>query len=598
MGSRTLLVTISLDAVALLPCNTSFGGPGRGQLVREIDALGGEMARMVDAHTIHSRWSNTGKGPAVQAPFALVDRRRYQLGMTYLLEHTDRLYVRQAHIESITKEADRIVVKSLFGEEFEGKTAIITTGTFLGGQVAYGDVREEAGRYSELSAAELSTSLSALGFSKGRFKTGTSPRVSAESVALDELEEQLPDVEPEPFSFWTDDYSPASLPCYRTHTGEKTRRVLASRIKESPLYSGAIQAGGARYCPSIEDKFARFPEREQHPIFLQPDSMDRAELYVQGLSTSLSLEAQEELVSSIAGLENARIMRPGYAVAYDFIYPDQLYPTLETKAVPGLYAAGQINGTSGYEEAAAQGLMAGINAALKVQGREPFVLDRSQAYIGVLIDDLVTKGVDEPYRMFTSRAEYRLLLRSDNADIRLSGLAFDLGLIDGERHRLTQEKERLVAEVAGSLESTIIQPTDTLNDMLTGAGTSPVNRSISAAELLRRPQITVADIEWLAPQLKKLTEEECLLLEVDVKYEGYIKRQLSQVKQFKRLEARHIPEELDYTRLYGLSIQAREKLTLVRPRSLGQASRVSGVSPADINALLVHLEQSKARNSV
>ncbi|MDI6817078.1 MAG: tRNA uridine-5-carboxymethylaminomethyl(34) synthesis enzyme MnmG [Actinomycetota bacterium] len=599
MGCLTLLLTISLDKIALMPCNPAIGGIGKGQLVREIDALGGEMGKNTDFAAIQLKVLNRRKGPAVQALRAQTDKKVYEDRMKRVLWAQDNLSIRQGSVTEILLRGGEVDgVRLACGFTCYSRSIIIATGTFLQGQIVIGDIIRPAGRMGELPSLGLSDSLVRAGINIGRFQSATPPRVDARSLDYSKMTPQLGDDEPRPFSHTTQTTQRKQAPCYLTYTSKDTHRVVEENLHLSPIKTGAVTGHGPRNCPSIDRKIMNFPEKERHPVFVEPEGWHTTEMYLQGLTTSLPVAVQEKIIRNTPGLENARIMRPGYAVAYDFIYPDQLYPTLETKAVPGLYTAGQINGTSGYEEAAAQGLIAGINAALRVQGKEPFVLDRSQAYIGVLIDDLVTKGVDEPYRMFTSRAEYRLLLRSDNADIRLSGLGFELGLIDGERHRRIKEKERLVAEVAGSLESTIIQPTDALNDLLVGAGTSVVNRSISVAELLRRPQIAVADIEWLAPQLKQLTEEERLVVEVDVKYAGYVRRQLSQVKQFKRLEARHIPAELDYTQLHGLSIQAREKLTQVRPRSLGQASRVSGVTPADINALLVHLEQSKARSPV
>ena len=591
MGAETLLLTISLDNTAWMPCNSSIGGPGRGQLVREIDALGGQMAALADLHTLHSRRANISKGPAVQAPFAIVDKRQYFLSMKYLLEKTDNLHLRQALVGEIRKDNECFSIKSVFDEVFFSKTVVLAAGTFMRGEVAYGDIHEPAGRYSEVSAPEISENLEAYGFRLGRFKTGTSPRISAKSINYNAFEVQLPDSEPEPFSFWTVNFNPLSLPCYKTRTSDLTREVILECIEDSPTYSNTFCATGTRYCPSIEDKIMYSPERESHPVFLQPEGVDQSEFYIQGLSTSLPITVQERIIRSTPGLERAEIMRPGYAVMYDFIYPDQLTPSLETKLVSGLFTAGQINGTSGYEEAAAQGLIAGINAALKAKQKGPFILDRSQAYIGVLIDDLVTKGVDEPYRMFTSRAEYRLLLRSDNADTRLTKFGFELGLVDEERYRKVKEKEEFIGRAMQELSLIVLPPTDRINDRLAALGTTPIVGQVSLLELLRRPEVEVNLLQEFYPALTMLPEELKKQLEVEVKYEGYIKRQQSQVKQFKRLEGKKIPTNIDYKGLNGLTIQAREKLDRVKPQSIGQASRVSGVSPADINALLIHIEQ-------
>jgi len=596
MGARTLLLTISLDTMAWMPCNSSIGGPGRGQLVREIDALGGEMARLADRTTLHSRRSNIAKGPAVQSPFTIVDRRQYQLLMKYLLEQTDNLHVRQALIKKIQPNGETLEVTSVFSETFEAKAVVLAAGTFMRGEVVYGDVVEQAGRYSEIAAPEISRNLEAMGFAMGRFKTGTSPRVSAASVDTSEMEIQEPDERTEPFSFWTEQFAPYNLVCYKTRTTEATRGTVLAHLQQSRLFKDGSRPIGTRYCPSIEDKVLHGADRPGHPVFLQPQAADGAELYIQGLSTSLPPAAQEELVRSVPGLEHARIMRPGYAVMYDYVSPEQLLPSLETKLVKGLFTAGQINGTSGYEEAAAQGLIAGINAALKVKGEAPFVLDRSQAYIGVLIDDLVTKGVDEPYRMFTSRAEYRLILRSDNADLRLSKFGYEFGLIDEERYGRVKEKEEFVGRMVSKLASIILPPSDRINNRLVSIGTTPVTGQVSLLELLRRPEVEVEHIEEFYPELASASNDLKQQLAVEAKYEGYVKRQHSQIRQFKRLEAKIIPAGIDYSKLNGLTIQARETLAKVCPRSIGQASRVSGVSPADVTALLIHIKQFSRDN--
>ncbi|MDI6715622.1 MAG: tRNA uridine-5-carboxymethylaminomethyl(34) synthesis enzyme MnmG [Actinomycetota bacterium] len=592
MGCKTLLFTINLDKIALMPCNPAVGGIGKGQIVREIDALGGEMGKNADFAAIQLKVLNSKKGPAVQALRAQTDKKLYEDRMKQVLWSQENLLVMQGIVADILVNQGEVSgVRLNDGRIFNAKTVVIATGTFLRGQIVIGEVIRAAGRMGELPSNNLTESLKKVGFEIGRFQSATPPRIDKRTIDTTKMILQPGDAEPLSFSFSTEPRAREQLPCYLTYTNKKTHKVVADNLHLSPIKTGTVSGHGPRNCPSIDRKIINFPEKDSHPVFVEPEGWQTSEMYLQGLTTSLPVHIQEKIIRSTPGLENAVIMRPGYAVMYDFIYPDQLYATLETKLVSGLFTAGQINGTSGYEEAAAQGLIAGINAALKAKEKEPFILDRSQAYIGVLIDDLVTKGVDEPYRMFTSRAEYRLILRSDNADLRLTEYGYKLGLIDRERYLKVKEKQNYIERMVGRLERIMLPPSDRINNLLASVGTAPISEPVSLVELLRRPEIEVKHIEEFDLGLASSPRELKKQLEIEVKYEGYIKRQLSQVKRFKRLESKRIPDDIDYKKLTGLSFQAREALDRVRPRSIGQASRVSGVSPADINALFIHIER-------
>ena len=595
LGCRTLLLTMNLDNIAFMSCNPAVGGLAKGQLVKEIDALGGEMAKITDATAIQFRRLNMAKGPAVRGSRAQVDRQAYRLRMKQVLEKQENLELKQALVEEILVEKNKAVgVKTSIGQKFYGKAVIITPGTFLNGLIHIGLTNFPAGRMGDFPAIKLSENLKELGFRVGRFKTGTCPRLDGKTIDFSKLKTQEGDKVPIPFSFTTKKLAQPQLPCYITYTNTKTHEIIREGLDRSPLYTGIIKGTGVRYCPSIEDKVMKFPERERHQIFLEPEGLNTSEFYPNGLATSLPIDIQFRMLRTIEGLEKVGIMRPGYAIEHDYVEPTQLRPTLETKLIENLYFCGQINGTTGYEEAAAQGLIGGINAALKIQSRAPFILDRSEAYIGVLIDDLVTKGTKEPYRMFTSRAEYRLILREDNADLRLTEKACGIGLVGEERYREVQTKKRAIEEENARLKEVMIFPNDATNKKFSGLGWVAPRSPISLAELLRRPEISYSDLKLFDKGSVEVPLEAAEQIEIQIKYEGYIKHQEQEIEKFRKLENRKIPEGINYQGIIGLSNEVREKLSKIRPGSLGQASRISGVTPAAIAILMVHLKRMGA----
>ncbi len=591
LGAETIVFTINLDWIGNMACNPSIGGTSKGHLVREIDALGGEMGKAADATLIQSRVLNLGKGPAVHSLRAQIDRREYTKYMKHCLENQKNLDLKQAEIVSLTKTEDGLwELGTQLEAVYKAKTVIIATGTFLKGKVYVGDVSYESGPDGMFPSNSLSDDLSKLSVELRRFKTGTPPRVNRNSVDFSELEEQIGDEEITPFSFLTGEtVLENKAVCHITYTNENTKKIILDNIDRSPLYSHKIEGTGPRYCPSIEDKIMRFFEKERHQVFIEPCGLDTEELYLQGLSSSLPEDVQLKILKSVKGLENVKVMRTAYAIEYDCVNPLSLKSTLEFNNLEGLFGAGQFNGSSGYEEAAAQGLVAGINAALKVQNKKPFVLDRSTSYIGTLIDDLVTKGCSDPYRMMTSRSEYRLILREDNADLRLTEMGYKIGLVSEEKYSELNEKIRLIKEETERIEKISLSPTEELNKVLEDAGTAPLKTGIRISELLKRPQVTyklLEEFDVTRPNLKREIFEQ---VEINFKYEGYIKRQLSQVEELKRLEVKKIPEDIDYKKVTNLRLEAIEKLSKIRPSNVGQASRISGVSPADISVLLIYL---------
>ncbi len=593
LGLKTVIFTINMDAVGNCPCNPSIGGTAKGHLVREIDALGGEMGRTADECFLQSRMLNKGKGPAVHSLRAQIDRRKYSDVMKHKLELQKNLELHQAEVTKLEKIKDGYIVTTRMLAQYEAKAVIIATGTYLGGRIFIGEVSYESGPDGIFPASFLGQSLKDLGIKLRRFKTGTPARVLKSSIDFSELEEQLGDEPPIPFSYDTTSLGENKVKCHISWTNEKTKQIILENIHRSPLYGGKIEGIGPRYCPSLEDKIVRFSEKERHQLFIEPCGLDTEEMYLQGMSSSLPEEVQLKFYHTIKGLENAVIMRPAYAIEYDCIDPTEMNATLEFKKFEGLYGAGQFNGSSGYEEAAAQGLVAGINAALKILKKEPMILDRSNSYIGTLIDDLVTKGANEPYRMMTSRSEYRLILRQDNADVRLTPIGREVGLISDDRWERFNKKQELKAQELKRIEKEVIAPGETINEILVSRGTSPLKTGAKLIDLLRRPQISYSD---LTPIDKSRPELDCNIfeqVEIEVKYAGYIEKQRKQVEQMQKLEKKKLPENFDYNEIKGLRLEAREKLNKIKPLNIGQASRISGVSPADISVLLIWLSQKR-----
>lgn len=593
-GLKTLMLTINLDNIAFMPCNPSVGGPAKGIVVREVDVLGGEMAKVVDKTNIQMRMLNTGKGPAVRALRAQADKLDYQKVMKQVLEDEENLDILQAMVDALIIEDDVVKgVRTNINTEYYSDAVIITTGTFLRGEIILGNLKYSSGPNHQMPSLKLADQLKELGFEIVRFKTGTPPRVNSDSIDYEETEIQPGDDVPRAFSYDTTEFNMNQLPCWLTHTNEFTHEIINDNLHLSAMYSGLIEGTGPRYCPSIEDKIVRFNDKPRHQIFLEPEGRHTKEVYVQGLSTSMPEHVQQAMLKTIPGLKNARMMRTGYAIEYDAVVPTQLWPTLETKKIENLFTAGQINGTSGYEEAAAQGIIAGINAANKLLGKEPLILSRTDAYIGVLIDDLVTKGTEEPYRLLTSRAEHRLILRHDNADLRLTDIGYREGLISEERYERFQSKKARIENELERLESIRIKPNEHTQSIIENKGGSRLKDGILARDLLRRPEMNYDDIMEILNEESVLSPEEKEQIEIQIKYDGYIKKSLTQVEKMKRMESKRIPDNIDYDQIHSLASEARDKLKEVRPLDLAQASRISGVNPADISILLVYIEQGK-----
>lgn len=594
MGCKTLLATISLEMLAFMPCNPSIGGSAKGIVVREIDALGGQMGKNIDQSYIQMKMLNTGKGPAVRALRAQADKALYARNMKHTVEQQENLTLRQTMIDDILVEDGRVVgVQTATNQKYSAQAVVVTTGTALRGEIILGELKYSSGPNNSLASVTLADNLRRLGLEIGRFKTGTPPRIKANSINYEETEIQPGDSQPNHFSFLSKDaaYLKDQIPCWLTYTNSNSHAIINANLHRAPMFSGIVKGVGPRYCPSIEDKIVRFADKDRHQLFLEPEGRDTEEVYVQGLSTSLPEDVQKDLLHSIKGLEKAEMMRTGYAIEYDIVLPHQLRATLETKVISGLFTAGQTNGTSGYEEAAGQGIVAGINAALKVQGKPELILKRSDAYIGVMIDDLVTKGTLEPYRLLTSRAEYRLILRHDNADMRLTEIGRQIGLVDDERYQAFQIRKNQFDNELKRLETIKLKPVADTNEKVSAMGFKPLTDAVTAKEFMRRPEVTYQDaVRFIGPAAEDLDSKVIELLETEIKYEGYIKKALDQVAKMKRMEEKRIPQNMDWDALDSIATEARQKFKKINPETIGQASRISGVNPADISILMVYLE--------